>query len=1035
MKAVFTCSKCTSATDGHSKTIDCSVDVKENSSSCTTAGSKVYTASVTFNEKTYTDTKTDTIAATGHTLTHKEAVSATCTTEGNKEYWLCTTCGKLYSDAAGTKETTAQEVKIAASGHTYTKITDNNDGTSHSISCSVCGDVHTAKENHTGGTATCYARAKCEKCNAEYGSLASHTYGAPDFTWTSTATGYMVNAVFTCTNTGCTATAEGHSKSEVCTVEGLVTKQADCTTAGSKVYTASVTFNGKTYTDTRTDTIAATGHSMVHTDAVSAGTCTGDGNKEYWSCSQCGKYYLDSQGNTETTLEDVTIKAPGHDYSGVVDNGNGTHSASCTRCGTTFEAESHCGGTATCVTKAHCEVCNAEYGYYGEHSYGEPKFQWQKTDDGYTATAVFTCTNDGCTEVTEGHTKERNCTVEGLVTKQATCDEEGSMIYTATLTEEGKNYQDTKTVSLDVLEHDLEHVTAVEAGCTTAGNIEYWKCTNCNKLYSDEAGTKETTAENVVIAASGHKYDSIVPDQDGTSHTISCSVCGDIQIAGELHSGGTATCYAKAKCEKCNAEYGEIAAHTYGTPVFNWTSTESGYTVEAVFTCSNGGCTESADGHSKSETCAVEKTDVKEAGCTEAGSISYEASVTFNGQTYTDTKTDIIEAVGHSMEHVEKVSAGTCTGDGNEEYWKCSRCGRYYLDSQGQTETSLEDVTIKAPGHAYKDVVDNGDGTHSASCERCGETISGESHFGGTATCAEQAHCEVCDAKYGEYGEHRYGEPEFQWQAAGDGYTATAVFTCVNDGCTTSLDGHTVTVDCTVEGPVVTEATTEMTGSKVYTAKVTFNEQQYTDTRTDVIPVVDTGKKPEESNPAQNPGTTGGTPEQPVPSVGERVTDSATKAVYEVTASFGNEAAVTYVGPASKTETKATVPATVMIGNVSYKVTAIAKNAFANNKKLKTVTIGKNVTTIGDKAFYKCTSLTKVTIPENVKSLGKQAFYGDKKLKTITIKSTVLTKVGNKALTGIDKKATIKCPNKKTAAKYKKLFKSKTGYKKTMKIK
>ena len=51
-----------------------------------------------------------------------------------------------------------------------------------------------------------------------------------------------------------------------------------------------------------------------------------------------------------------------------------------------------------------------------------------------------------------------------------------------------------------------------------------------------------------------------------------------------------------------------------------------------------------------------------------------------------------------------------------------------------------------------------------------------------------------------------------------------------------------------------------------------------------------------------------------------------------------------------------------------------------------------------------------------------------------TIKSTVLKSVGKNALKNIYKKATIKCPKKRLSA-YKKLFKSNTGYKNTMKIK
>ena len=106
---------------------------------------------------------------------------------------------------------------------------------------------------------------------------------------------------------------------------------------------------------------------------------------------------------------------------------------------------------------------------------------------------------------------------------------------------------------------------------------------------------------------------------------------------------------------------------------------------------------------------------------------------------------------------------------------------------------------------------------------------------------------------------------------------------------------------------------------------------------------------------------------------------------------------------------KITVPATVTYKKVKFRVTAVANNAFKNQKKAKSVVIGKNVTAIG-----------------------KAAFYGDAKVKKITVKSASLKKVGAKAFKGIHKKAVIKVPAKKLSA-YKKMMKKK-GQAKTVKI-
>ncbi len=104
------------------------------------------------------------------------------------------------------------------------------------------------------------------------------------------------------------------------------------------------------------------------------------------------------------------------------------------------------------------------------------------------------------------------------------------------------------------------------------------------------------------------------------------------------------------------------------------------------------------------------------------------------------------------------------------------------------------------------------------------------------------------------------------------------------------------------------------------------------------------------------------------------------------------------------------IPKTVKIQGKTYKVTAIAANAFKDNKKLANVTVGANVTTIGSKVFYGC-----------------------KSLKSITVKSAKLKSVGKNALKGVHKKAVIKVPKSKLT-KYKKLFRNR-GQKKTVKIK
>lgn len=132
---------------------------------------------------------------------------------------------------------------------------------------------------------------------------------------------------------------------------------------------------------------------------------------------------------------------------------------------------------------------------------------------------------------------------------------------------------------------------------------------------------------------------------------------------------------------------------------------------------------------------------------------------------------------------------------------------------------------------------------------------------------------------------------------------------------------------------------------------------------------------------------------------GEILTDRSTKARYKVTKT--GEAVEYMKAPSGKTSI--TIPATVKIDGISYKVTSIGANAFKNNKKIKKVVIGKNVTAVGKKAFYNCKNLSMIMI----------------KTSKLTIK-----RVGSKAFKGIHSKAVIKVPKKKQK-EYRMIFKSK----------
>ena len=130
--------------------------IEEQAATCTNAGHEAYYLCshcgklfADENAETEISDADVTIAALGHEMTHHEAVAATCTEDGNLEYWSCSRCELNFSDAEGTKEIAS--VAIPA-GHDIGWVelvepTASAEGMLAHYECSVC---HTCFEDAYG---------------------------------------------------------------------------------------------------------------------------------------------------------------------------------------------------------------------------------------------------------------------------------------------------------------------------------------------------------------------------------------------------------------------------------------------------------------------------------------------------------------------------------------------------------------------------------------------------------------------------------------------------------------------------------------------------------------------------------------------------------------------------------------------------------------------------------------------------------------------------------------------------------------------
>ncbi|MBQ3355518.1 MAG: InlB B-repeat-containing protein [Oscillospiraceae bacterium] len=299
------------------------------SPTCTEAGAIIYTCECG-------DTYSETLEPLGHLqgeATEEVTTPATCTTAGSGYAVVyCERCNI---------ELSREAIVLPALGHDYVEtvlipVTCTEDGASQ-FTCSRCGDSYTQIipalghifEDEVLIPATCTEEGAilrtCSRCNyqtTEFVAPLGHNY-AEEVLIAATCTDDGASQ-FTCSRCGDTKTevtpALGHL------LERTVTEPT-CEEDGSIVETCSRC--GYTHTEA----LPALGHDYVGTILLEP-TCTTRGVIRY-SCSRCSSQYSE-------------FIPAGHDLS-YTDNGNGTHTASCSRCDySVTEEHSYINGTCVC---------------------------------------------------------------------------------------------------------------------------------------------------------------------------------------------------------------------------------------------------------------------------------------------------------------------------------------------------------------------------------------------------------------------------------------------------------------------------------------------------------------------------------------------------------------------------------------------------------------------------------------------------------------------------------------------------------------
>ena len=381
---------------------------------------------------------------------------ATCYAEGYTGDTYCSTCN--HEIERGTS--------IAKNAHNPASVW-TTDETDHWKECQTvgCGNI-IDKAHHSGGEATCVNKAICEVCKIEYGDVDATNHknteirGATDPTCCEA--GYTGDKWCTDCNTKIESGSEISSTGNHTDVDGKW--ESDGTNHWHTCYFGTkfdiTAHNGGEATCKSPAECSECGHSYGPLDANNhkgttylknqkEATCFEEGYTGDTYCSDCNEKIADGQ----------SIAKNAHNPASVWTTNEHDHWKECQTvgCGNVIDKAAHSGGEATCVSKAVCEVCKAQYG-------------------------DVDATNHKHTEIRDA--------------KPATEQEKG---YTGDTWCIDCNKKITTGSEIAMLEHKLTLVEAKDATVTEQGNIKYYYCENCGKYFADVAGTKEISLSETVI--------------------------------------------------------------------------------------------------------------------------------------------------------------------------------------------------------------------------------------------------------------------------------------------------------------------------------------------------------------------------------------------------------------------------------------------------------------------------------------------------------------------------------------------------------
>ena len=416
--------------------------------------------------------------------------------------------------------------------------------------------------------------------------------------------------------------------------------------------------------------LVSASHTLKKTEAKAA-TCSEDGNKAYWTCEHCTKYFLSDDTNPETAkaveLSETVIPALNHKNittRGVVEP-NGTNPG--------YSGDRYCPDCDTVFEKG--------YTYWNEGN-----LTWKLDADG-------------------------TLTISGT----------GAM----------KDYNAVGNLSPATQKKDSVKKVVIEKGVTSIGNDAFH---NCNSLTSITIPDSVTSIGSFAFDSCSSLTNITIPDSVigiGSSAFCDCSSLTSIVIPNSVTSIGS---YAFDDCKNLTSITIPDSVTSIGNKAFSGCRSLTSITIPdsvtsigssafsecrsltsitisdnvtsigyfAFFNCSSLTSITILDSVTSignyaffncssltSITIPDSVTSIGEAAfsdCTNLKTISLSCGSTLKRSDF-DDQADLISYTSHTLKKTE-AKAATYAENGNKAYWTCEHCGKYFLSDDTNPETA-----------------------------------------------------------------------------------------------------------------------------------------------------------------------------------------------------------------------------------------------------------------------------------------------------------------------------------------------------------